>query len=75
MKYLLQTLQKPTRALHEVPKLICQWPLFYLKFLIRKGHNSKTIAFKVIPLVLQLPPCHDEEVFPSLVLIPLIFFE
>ena len=27
---------------------------FYLKFLDKKGHNSKIIAFKVMPLALQL---------------------
>ena len=29
-------------------------PSFYLKFLAEKGHNSKTIAYRVMPLVLQL---------------------
>ena len=26
----------------------------YLKYLVKKGHNSKTVAFRVMPLVLQL---------------------
>ena len=29
-------------------------PLFYLKFLVKIGHNSKNIAFRVMPLVFQL---------------------
>ena len=34
--------------------LICQGPSFYLNFLSKKGHNSKIIGFRVMPLVLQL---------------------
>ena len=33
--------------------LICQGPSFYLKLLVKKGHNSKNIAFRVMLLVLQ----------------------
>ena len=41
------------RASHAVPTL-CQGPSFYLKFLVKKRHNSRNKAFKVMPLVLQL---------------------
>ena len=34
--------------------LIYQGLSFYLKMLHKKGHNSKDIAFRVMPLVLQL---------------------
>ena len=34
---------------------------FYLKCLVGKGHNSKIIAFRVMPFVLQLLTCHDEQ--------------
>ena len=43
-----------TRALHAVPMLVCKGPSFYLKIYVKKGHNSKTLAFRFIPLVLQL---------------------
>ena len=42
------------RATHAVPTLICQGPSFYIFFLVKKGHYSKTIAFRVMPLVFQL---------------------
>ena len=29
-----------TRAPHAVPTLICQGTSFYLKYLVKKGHNS-----------------------------------
>ena len=32
-----------------------QGPSSYLKFLVKKGCNSKIIAFRVMPLVLQVP--------------------
>ena len=35
------------------PTLFCQVPSFYL-FLVKMGHNTKTIAFRVMPLALQL---------------------
>ena len=44
----------PCKPLHAVPTLVCRGPSFYLKFLAKKGHNSKSIAFRVIPLVLQM---------------------
>ena len=34
--------------------LVCQGPSFYLKSLVDKGPNSKTIAFGAMTLVLQL---------------------
>ena len=34
--------------------LVCQGPSFYLNILVKKGHNPKNIALRVIPLVLQL---------------------
>ena len=37
--------------------------LFYLKFLVKKGYNSKNIPFRVMPLVLQTALCHDEQEF------------
>ena len=37
---------------HAVPMLVCQEPVFYLKFLVKKRHNSKYIAFRVMPLAL-----------------------
>ena len=43
-----------SRALHAVSTLVCQGPSFYLKLLVKKGHNSKTTAFRVMRLVLQL---------------------
>ena len=38
----------------EQSMLVCQGSLFFLKFLVKKGHNSKNIAFRVMSLVLQL---------------------
>ena len=43
-----------TRALHAIPILVCQEPSFYLNVLVKKGHNSKSITFGVMPLALQL---------------------
>ena len=43
-----------TRALHAVSTLICYGPSFFIKSLVKIGHNSRNIAFIVIPLVLQL---------------------
>ena len=43
-----------TRAQHAEPTLISPEPSFYLKFLVKKRNNSKTIAFKAMSLVLQL---------------------
>ena len=34
--------------------LVCQKPSFYLKRKVKKGHDSKTIGFRGMPLVLQL---------------------
>ena len=44
-----------TRAPHAVPMLVC-WGGHHStsKFNLKKGHNSKTTAFRVMPLVLQL---------------------
>ena len=50
--------KKITRALDVVPKLS-----FYLKFLVKKEHNSKTIALRVISPCLVTAPCHDKQVF------------
>ena len=33
---------------------VYQQPSFYLNILVKKGHNSKTIAFRAMSLVLQL---------------------
>ena len=35
-------------------RLSVRGPSFYLKFLIKKKHNSKNIPFRVMPLALQL---------------------
>ena len=43
-----------TRAPHAVPTLACQGPSFYLKSLVKMGHNSINIAFRVMSLALQL---------------------
>ena len=69
------TLQKYNKQKHlyAVPKLVCQGPSFYLNYLVKKGHNSKTIAFRVMPLVLQLPLVMKNNI-PSLVLIPFKYF-
>ena len=55
MMRMLMTVIKQ-RMSHAVPMLICHSPSLYLKFLVKKGHYSKTIAFRVIllPIVLQL---------------------
>ena len=42
-----------TKEPYVLPTLVCQGPLFYLKVKVKKGHNSKTTAFRVMPLVLQ----------------------
>ena len=44
MKNLVIALKCLTRAPHEVLTLVCQGPSLYLKHLVKKGHNSKTIA-------------------------------
>ena len=36
---------------------------FYLNFLVKKGHNSKTIVFRVISPCLVAATCHDVQVF------------
>ena len=41
-------------ATQAVPTLVSQGPSFYLKFSFKKGHNSKTIAFRVVFLALQM---------------------
>ena len=46
--------ERTTKAPHAVPILVCQGPSFYLQFLVKKGHNSTNIAFRVMPLPLQL---------------------
>ena len=51
-----KVLNSLNRAPHAVPTLVCQEPLFYLKCLGKKGHNSKNIAFRVMLLVSQLHP-------------------
>ena len=53
---------KKTRALCAVPLLVCQGPSLYLKCLVKKGHNSKTIALKVMPLCHATASYHDEQV-------------
>ena len=45
---------KQTRAQHVVSMLVCQGLSFSLKYLLKKRYNSKTTAFRVMPLVLQL---------------------
>ena len=45
---------RETGAPHAVPTLVYQVPSFYLKSLVKKGHNSKNTAFRVMLLVLQL---------------------
>ena len=42
------------RVPHVIPMLVCQGPSFYLNLLVKKGHNSKNIAYRVMLLVLQL---------------------
>ena len=42
---------KQEKVPHAVPTLICHGPSIYLKFLVKKGHHSKTIAFRVMPLL------------------------
>ena len=43
-----------TRVMHAAPvAIVCQRPSFYLKFLVKKRHNSKTIAFRVMSVVLH----------------------
>ena len=40
---------------HAIPKIThLLGPLFYFKFPVKKGHNSKTISVRVLPLVLRL---------------------
>ena len=39
---------KKTRAPHAVPKINCQGSSFYLRFLVKKGHNSKSNCFTTI---------------------------
>ena len=46
--------ERKTRAPHAVPKLVCRGPSFYLKIKLKKGHNSKSTAFRVMPCVPQL---------------------
>ena len=43
-----------TRAPHAVLTLICHGPTFYLKFLVKRGDNSKIRAIIVMSLALQL---------------------
>ena len=62
-----------TRESPAVPMLICQGP-FYLKSLVKKWDNSKTIAFRVMSLALQCNLSWWASI-PSLVLKPLILFE
>ena len=52
--YIKYTRIHKSRALHAVPTLVCQRPSFYLKCLVKKGHNSKNIVYWVMPLVFQL---------------------
>ena len=42
------------RAQHTVATLVYQGPSFYLNFKLKKGQNSKIIAFGERPLVLLL---------------------
>ena len=49
-----QSKYKQEHRPHSVPTLVSQEPSFYLKFLVNKVDNSKTIALRVMPLVLQL---------------------
>ena len=42
------------RPPHVVPTFVCQGPSFYLKIQVKKGHNSKNITLRVMPLNLQL---------------------
>ena len=59
------------RGMHAELTLLCQGQSLYLKVLVKKEHNSKNIALRVMPLVL-----HDEQVsILSLVLISLIIFD
>ena len=30
-------------------------------FLVKKGHNSRNLAFRVIPLSCKTAPCHNEQ--------------
>ena len=73
--YPKNTGQSLTRAPNAVPTLVCQGPSFYLKFLVKKGHNSKNISFRVISLALQPHFVMMSKYSKFLVLIPLILFE
>ena len=52
-----------TRATNAVPMLVSQGPSFYLKNLVKKGHNSKNIAFQSYVLSTAISTCYDEQVF------------
>ena len=59
-------LKVPQLTVDAVPTLVCQGPSFYLKFLVKTGHNSKTIASYSIQSYAHghaTAPCHDEQVF------------
>ena len=45
--------KEETRAPYEAITLVSSWAIIILK-LVTKAHNSKSIAFKVMPLALQL---------------------
>ena len=43
-----------TRAPYAVPTLVCRGAHSTLNLKLKKGHNSKTTVFRVVPLVMQL---------------------
>ena len=49
------TKRKTTRATHVVPMLIS------LEYLVKKGHNSKSTAFRVMPPCLATASCNDNQ--------------
>ena len=52
-----------TSAPHDVLTLLCQGPSFNLKCLVKMGHNSKIVAFRVMFTCLAVAPFHDKHIF------------
>ena len=48
-----KTSEEKRGATHAVQMLVWQGPSFYLKTAVKTGHNSKSRAFRVMPLALQ----------------------
>ena len=59
-------LELKTRAPHAIPTLVCQGQSFYLKYLVKKGHNSRILqeySFQSYATGLATTTCNDELVF------------